>query len=209
MFVGLSPLVTELIEKLTCLPGVGRKSAQRMAFYLLERSRDNGLRLADCLERALTRIQHCRVCRTFTENDTCTLCLDPKRDHTSLCIVENPIDVVALEQIHAHRGLYFVLMGHLSPIDGIGPDALGIPLLAKRLQENTIVELILATNATIEGEATAHYIAMLAKKQHIKTSRIAYGVPVGGELDLIDGSTLSHSFSSRRLYETETLLEDK
>ena len=194
-------MLNELIEALTCLPGVGPKSAQRMVFHLLERARDNGLHLASLLTQALTHIKHCEWCRTFTEFDRCLLCQDTRRDPSIVCIVENPVDVFAIEQIHAHRGTYFVLMGHLSPIDGIGPDELGIPLLLKRFQENQLRHIILATSATVEGETTAHYIATLAKKYGIHLSRIAYGIPVGGELNMIDSSTLAHAFSSRTQYE--------
>lgn len=196
-----SPLVQELIDSLRCLPGVGPKSATRMAFHLLERGRDNGKRLAEIMAKTMKQVGHCQRCRTFTEEMICQLCNNAKRDESLLCIVESPSDVVAIEHISPYRGFYFVLMGHLSPIDGIGPEDLGIELLKKRLAMGEISEIILATNATVEGEATAHYISMLAKHFNIKTTRLAYGIPMGGELDLIDGHTLAHAFSARTLYE--------
>lgn len=196
-----SLLVQELIDALRCLPGVGPKSAMRMAFHLLERGRDNGNKLAETMAKAMKQVGHCHRCRTFTEEAVCHLCSNPKRDESLLCIVENPSDVVAIEQINPYKGFYFVLMGHLSPIDGIGPSEIGIDLLRKRLATGTIAEIILATNATIEGEATAHYISTLAKQFKIKTTRLAYGIPMGGELDLIDSHTLAHAFSARTLYE--------
>ncbi len=199
--MGNSPLVQQLIESLRCLPGIGPKSATRMAFHLLERGRDNGTKLAAVLAKAMQQIGHCQRCRTFTEAVICQLCDNPKRDESLLCIVESPSDVSAIEHISPYRGLYFVLMGHLSPIDGIGPNDLGIELLKKRLAMGKINEIILATNATIEGEVTAHYISTLAKQFKIKTTRLAYGIPMGGELDLIDGHTLAHAFSARTLYE--------
>ena len=199
-----SPLIDQLIEALRCLPGIGPKSAQRMTFYLLERARDNGRHLATALEQAMERIGHCNTCRTLTEDPICKICNNPNRDHTQLCIVETPADVIAIEQTHAYRGLYFVLMGHLSPLDGIGPVELGIEHLINRLRGNVINEIILATNPTVEGEATAHYIAELAKQASIRTTRIALGIPLGGELEFTDGSTLARAFSTRApLYTTD------
>jgi recombination protein RecR len=199
-----SPLIDQLIEALRCLPGIGPKSAQRMAFHLLERARDNGVHLAKSLALAMERIGHCNTCRTLTEDPVCRICQNPSRDHSQLCIVETPADVLAIEQTHAFRGLYFVLMGHLSPLDGIGPSELGIEHLVNRLRENKVREIILATNPTVEGEATAHYIAALAKQVSIRTTRIALGVPLGGELEFTDGSTLARAFSTRApLYSSE------
>ncbi len=196
-----SPLVQELIESLRCLPGVGGKSAQRMAFYLLERNRIGGAKLASVLERAMTDIGHCQQCRTFTEQALCAICENPRRELAEqLCVVESPADVIAIEQTGDFQGKYFVLMGHLSPIDGIGPDDLGLDILAKQLANGQFKELILATNPTVEGEATAHYIADLATKYQVDISRIAHGVPVGGELEFVDGNTLSHALSGRKNY---------
>ncbi len=196
-----SPLVQELINSLKCLPGVGAKSAQRMAFHLLERNRIGGKKLAHSLAEAMDNIGHCQQCRTFTEQEVCDICLSAKRQMSEqLCIVETPADVIAIEQTGEFQGLYFILMGHLSPIDGIGPDDLGLDLLEQRLANNQFTEVILATNPTVEGEATAHYIAELAQKYQVNISRIAHGVPVGGELEYVDGNTLSHAFSGRKNY---------
>ncbi|MBL4910725.1 MAG: recombination protein RecR [Alteromonadaceae bacterium] len=196
-----SPLVQELIESLRCLPGVGGKSAQRMAFYLLERNRVGGSKLARTLEKAMTDIGHCQQCRTFTEQTLCAICENPRRELAAqLCVVETPADVIAIEQTGDFQGKYFVLMGHLSPIDGIGPDDLGLDVLAKQLASGQFKELILATNPTVEGEATAHYIADLATQYQVDISRIAHGVPVGGELEFVDGNTLSHALLGRKNY---------
>ncbi|AXR07130.1 recombination mediator RecR [Salinimonas sediminis] len=194
-----SPLLAELINALTCLPGVGNKSAQRMAFNLLERNREGALKLSTVLHNAMEHIQHCQRCRTFTEDTICGICQHPQRNSSGLlCIVESPQDVVAIEQTSSYQGTYFVLMGHLSPIDGIGPADIGLDELEARLKEAPIEEVILATNPTVEGEATAHYIAQLCHQNNIAASRIAHGVPVGGELEYIDGNTLTHAFSGRR-----------
>lgn len=196
-----SPLVQELIDSLKCLPGVGAKSAQRMAFHLLERNRHGACKLSKTLATAMENIGHCQKCRNFTEHDLCEICLSAKRGIVQqLCIVESPADVIAIEQTGEFTGLYFVLMGHLSPIDGIGPDDLGLDVLEKQLAKGQFVEVILATNPTVEGEATAHFIAELAKQYQIQISRIAHGVPVGGELEYVDGNTLSHALSGRRDY---------
>lgn len=196
-----SPLVQELIDSLKCLPGVGAKSAQRMAFHLLERNRRGGSKLAATLSSAMTDIGHCQSCRNFTEEDLCEICQSPKRKiATSLCIVESPGDVIAIEQTGEFSGKYFVLMGHLSPIDGVGPDDLGLDILEKQFASGQFVEVILATNPTVEGEATAHFIAELAQQYQVNISRIAHGVPVGGELEYVDGNTLSHAFSGRKSY---------
>lgn len=203
MHTTFSPLIDQLIAQLRCLPGVGPKSAQRMAFHLLARHRDQGLQLADTLKRTLSQITHCSRCRTFCEESVCRFCTDQRRDATLLCIVENPSDVLAIEQTATFRGYYFVLMGHLSPLDGIGPDAIGIPMLLQQIQQRPIQEIILATNPTVEGEATAHYIAELVKSAGIKTSRIAHGVPLGGELELVDSGTLARAVVSRSVFETQ------
>ena len=194
-----SPLIDELISSLKILPGVGPKSAQRMAFQLLERQREGALKLSTVLHDAMQHVKHCERCRTFTEQQRCDTCSNPRREASGiLCIVESPQDVIAIEQTAEFTGRYFVLMGHLSPIDGIGPSDLGLEQLLVILRDETINEVILATNPTIEGEATAHYIAQMCKEQGIDATRIAHGVPVGGELEFIDGSTLTHAFSGRR-----------
>lgn len=194
-----SPLLDQLINDLQILPGIGPKSAQRIAFHILERKREPALGLAQSLELAMNNIGHCRQCNTLTENDICNICSNPKRQlEKRLCIVEGPGDVAAIEQTNQFSGQYFVLMGHLSPLDGIGPDEIGLDKLADLLSSGDYEELILATNPTVEGEATAYYIAELAAQYEIKASRIAHGVPVGGELELVDGTTLSHSLIGRQ-----------
>ncbi len=195
--MGSTSLISSLIEALRCLPGVGPKSAQRMAYHLLERNREGGRHLAEVLQNAMENIGHCRECRTFCETELCALCANPKRDRTQLCVVETPVDALVLEQSTGYRGRYFVLMGHLSPLDGIGPDELGLDQLDVLLSKGGIEEIILATNSTVEGEATAHYIGELAKAKNVTATRIAHGVPLGGELEYIDGGTLSHAFSGR------------
>lgn len=194
-----SPLLNELINALRCLPGVGPKTAQRMAFYLLQRHKDNARHLAQTLSLAVNNIAQCNHCRILTELDICQLCNDNKREDHTLCIVENPSDVIAIEQTATFRGRYFVLMGYLSPLDGIGPEHLGIDKLLMRLRQGTWQEIIIATNPTIEGEATAHYLTETIKPFHIKTSRIALGVPFGGELEYIDGGTLSRALLRREV----------
>jgi recombination protein RecR len=196
--VQFSPLIHRLIEDLRCLPGVGPKSAQRMAFHLLEHDREGAKRLANTLMEAIEHIGHCRSCRTLTESEICNICANPKRDHGLLCIVESPVDIHAIEQATDYTGLYFVLMGHLSPLDGIGPEQLGLTELEKRLQQGQVQEVILATNPTVEGEATAHYIAEMVRAHGIRSTRIAHGVPLGGELEYVDNGTLSHAFIGRR-----------
>jgi recombination protein RecR len=193
-----TPLLNQLIEALRCLPGVGPKSAQRMAFHLLERDREGGRRLASVLNEAMERVGKCRSCRTLTEREVCSLCANDQRDRSQLCIVESPADVLAIEQATDYRGLYFVLGGRLSPLDGIGPAEIGLDQLEQRLAEGGVQELIIATNPTIEGEATAHYVGELAGELGIKATRIAHGVPLGGELEYIDGGTLAHAFSGRQ-----------
>jgi recombination protein RecR len=191
-------LLAQLIDALRCLPGVGPKTAQRMAFHVLERDRAGGLRLAQVLGEAIERIGRCSSCRTLTEEATCELCANEKRDNRLLCVVESPTDVLAIEQATGYSGRYFVLGGRLSPLDGIGPEELGLDQLASRLDQVEIKELILATNPTVEGEATAYYIGELASERGIKATRIAHGVPLGGELEYVDGGTLAHAFSGRQ-----------
>ena len=190
-------LLGQLVEALRCLPGVGPKSAQRMALHLLERNREGGVHLASVLEAAMERIGRCTSCRNLTEDELCSICANPQRDRSLLCIVESPSDVMAIEQATAYRGRYFVLMGRLSPLDGIGPAELGLDQLAERLASDPPAELIIATNPTVEGEATAFYLQRMAQKQDIPVSRIAHGVPLGGELEFTDQSTIAHAFSSR------------
>jgi len=192
------PLLVQLMDALRCLPGVGPKSAQRMAFYLLERDRDGGRNLGAILAQSMERIGHCKRCRTLSEAEICALCANPNRDDTQLCVVETPADVMAIEQAIEYRGRYFVLGGRLSPLDGIGPGEIGLDKLEQRLDEGFIAELILATNTTVEGEATAHYISGLAHTRNVITTRIAHGVPLGGELEYVDGGTLSHAFAGRQ-----------
>ncbi|HEY7773918.1 MAG TPA: recombination mediator RecR [Marinagarivorans sp.] len=193
-----SPLISQLIESLRVLPGVGPKSAQRMALQLLERNQKGALRLADALTQACEKVGHCESCRTLTEEPLCHLCKSTRRDSALLCIVEMPADVFALEQSGTFSGKYFVLMGKLSPLDGIGPKELGLETLATRFAQGEVEEVIIATNPTMEGEATAHYIADMAKQHKLRVSRIAHGVPLGGELEYIDGGTLAHALASRR-----------
>lgn len=193
----MSPLLEELVQALRCLPGVGARSAQRMAFHLLERDRAGARRLAEKLAAAADRIGQCSRCRTFSEEPVCALCRAPGRDDEQLCVVETPADLYALEQATGYRGRYFVLHGRLSPLDGRGPRELGLDRLAERLAEGEVRELIVATNPTVEGEATAHYLAEIARAAGVVPSRIAHGVPVGGELEYIDRSTLAHAFSGR------------
>jgi recombination protein RecR len=192
-----SPLLEQLIEALRYLPGVGPKTAQRMAMQLLERGRENGKRLAHTLLNAMEKIGHCQGCRTFSETEFCNLCASSHRDPALLCIVETPVDMIAVEQMGGYRGRYFVLMGHLSPLDGVGPNEIGIPQLNTLLSRAEVREVILATNPTVEGEATAHYISELVKQYGIKATRIAHGVPLGGELEYIDSGTLAHAFAGR------------
>jgi len=193
-----SPLIDDLMASLRCLPGVGPKSAQRMALHLLERDRAGAERLAQSLHKAVEGVGRCQRCRTLTEQTHCGICANNRRDNTLLCVVETPGDVLAIEQAGTYQGKYFVLLGHLSPIDGIGPEDIGVDQLINLLQQEPIAEVILATNPTVEGEATAYYISERAKNLNVTVSRIAHGVPLGGELEFIDGGTLAHAFSSRR-----------
>lgn len=194
-----SPLTKQLIDSLRALPGIGPKSAQRLAYQLLsDKGREKAKTLSDSLKQAILSVGQCQRCRQFTEEAVCSLCNNPKRNHTLLCVVESPSDVIALEQTHAFNGCYFILHGHLSPLDGISPDDIGIPQLLARLQEGLVQEVILATNPTIEGKATAHYLANHIDHKKMICTRIAHGVPIGGELEYLDGSTLSHAFYSRQ-----------
>jgi recombination protein RecR len=193
------PLLNQLIESLRCLPGVGPKTAQRMALHLLERNREGGGQLASVLVEAMQKIGRCKQCRDLTELEICTLCANPRRDQSLLCIVESPVDVLAIEQATAYQGRYFVLLGRLSPLDGIGPAELGLDQLARQLETNAPEEMIIATNPTVEGEATSYYLQSMAKTHHIRVTRIAHGVPLGGELEYTDQSTLAHAFGSRLL----------
>ena len=192
-----SPLLADLIEALRCLPGVGAKSAQRMALHVLERDRQGAKRLAEKLAAAVERIGNCTRCRTFSEESVCVLCASGSRDRSVLCVVETPVDQLAIEQATGFRGQYFVLLGRLSPLDGLGPKELGLDLLAARLAEGEVQELIVATNPTVEGEATAHMLAQLARAAGVRASRLAHGVPLGGELEFIDRGTLAHAFGTR------------
>jgi recombination protein RecR len=192
-----SPLLEQLIEALRCLPGVGPKTAQRMALQLLTRGRENGKYLANTLLAAMEKMTHCQYCRIFSETDICEICASPHRDLSILCIVENPIDVTVLEQTSSYKGKYFVLMGHLSPLDGIGPEEIGIAQLKTIFAAGRIKEVILATNPTVEGEATAHYLSEFAKQFAIKVTRIARGVSLGSELEYIDSHTLAHALAGR------------
>ncbi len=191
-------LLNQLIDALRCLPGVGPKSAQRIAFHLLERNREGGARLAQIMADAMLRIQRCRRCRTLSEHELCGICANPRRDAGLLCVVEQPSEIVAIEQATDFRGLYFVLGGRLSPLDGIGPDELGLDVLESRLHDEPVSELILAISPTVEGSATAHYIADSAARHGVRVTRIAHGVPLGGELEYVDGGTLALAFSGRR-----------
>jgi recombination protein RecR len=192
------PTLNRLIEALRCLPGVGPKSAQRMAFHLLERDRDGAREIAASVGQAIEKLGHCRRCRMFAEGELCPVCTSAIRDRSLLCVVESPADVVAIEQSGSFRGCYFVLMGHLSPLDGVGPAEIGIEAFEKLLGEGELREVILATNPTVEGEATAHFLAEIVMRRAIRASRIAHGVPVGGELEYVDGGTLAHALAGRQ-----------
>lgn len=193
----MSSLLEQLIDAFRVLPGVGSKSAQRMAYHVLERERGGGRHLAQVLAEAVERIGHCERCRDFSEASVCAVCASASRDVDQLCVVETPADRLAIEQATGYRGLYYVLQGRLSPLDGIGPRELGLDRLGQRLAEGEVRELIIATNPTVEGEATAHYLAQLARQRGVRPSRLAYGVPLGGELEYVDRGTLSHAFGSR------------
>jgi recombination protein RecR len=197
----MASLLQELIEALRVLPGVGPKSAQRMAFHLLQRDRPGARRLAETLVKAVEQVGECSECRVLSEQATCLTCASPKRDRGLLCVVESPADVFALEQATDYNGLYFVLRGHLSPLDGIGPLELGLDRLEARLASGEVREVILATNPTVEGEATAQYVGEMARGHGVKATRIAHGVPLGGELEYVDRGTLSRAFSGRLSYQ--------
>ena len=190
--------LAQLIQALRVLPGVGPKSAQRMAFHLLQRNRLGAKNLAEALLEAVEHIGYCEECRTLTEGELCAVCANPNRDGTQLCIVESPSEVFAIDQSTGFKGRFFVLNGRLSPLDGIGPDELRLDLLERRLQTGEVRELILATNTTVEGEATAHYLSEMARHFGVRPTRIAYGVPFGGEIEFVDGTTLAHAFNGRR-----------
>ncbi len=193
-----SPSLENLIEALRCLPSVGPKSAQRMTLHLLERDRNAALELANALRDAVEKVGHCSLCRNFTELEVCEICSDSRRDRSLVCVVETPADVLAIELSGSYRGLYYVLMGHLSPIDGIGPTEIGLDTFQQRVIDEGIEEVILATNPTVEGEATAYYLTEMLLPVGVRVSRIAHGVPLGGELEYVDGSTLAHALSGRR-----------
>jgi recombination protein RecR len=192
------PALEQLIDSLRCLPGVGPKSAQRMAYYLLQRDRKGAGGLAIALDNALQVVDHCKLCNTFSEQPICPLCASDNRDKSLLCVVEMPTDLLMLENTHAYTGMYFVLMGRLSPLDGIGPKEIHLDKLIKRAQDGVVQEVILATNYTVEGDATAHYISELLKVRGIKTSRIARGMPMGGEIEYVDSGTLAQAMMERR-----------
>lgn len=193
-----SPALQNLMDALRCLPGVGPKSAQRMTLHLLERDREGATALAEALAGAVERVDHCTRCRNFTELDVCEICQDSRRDGRTICVVETPADVLAIEESGGFNGIYFVLMGHLSPIDGIGPAEIGLEKFHQRVMDEGISEVILATNPTVEGEATAYYLTDMLHSEGVTVSRIAHGVPLGGELEYVDGSTLAHALSGRR-----------
>lgn len=194
-----SPLINQLVEALRCLPSVGPKSAQRMALHLLERDRAGARVLSSAIEQAIEGVGHCHRCRTLSETELCPICVDPERDLSQLCVLETPADVIAIEQTGGFSGGYFVLFGHLSPIDGIGPDDIGIDQLVKLVDSGDVKELVIATNPTVEGEATAHYIAERLTSRDVTVSRIAHGIPLGSEIEYVDGGTLAHAFAGRKV----------
>ena len=196
-----SPLIDQLIDAFRCLPGVGPKSAQRMTLHLLERNRAGGQKLSESLAVAIKEVGNCIHCRTLTEEESCRICTSKSLNQKLCCVVESPADVFAIEQSGSFRGIYFVLMGHLSPIDGIGPEQLGINQLLTKVEKGGIEEIIIACNPNVEGDATAYYIAEQLKASPVQVSRIAHGVPVGGELEFVDGSTLTHAFAGRKSME--------
>ncbi|UJF25021.1 recombination mediator RecR [Suttonella sp. R2A3] len=201
--MSFSPSFDHLVSALTCLPGVGAKSAQRMALQLLLHKQDKAHQLAQAIEQALHTATRCRVCRNLSDEEVCLICANEQRDTGTLCVVEAPDDVLAIEQSTDYRGQYFVLMGHISPLDGIGPEALGLDTLDKRLAEGGVNELVLATNSTMEGETTAYFLGELAAKHGVEATRLASGVPMGGELSYIDRGTLSLAFNARQRYQSE------
>ncbi len=191
------PLLEQLIDAFRILPGVGQKTAQRMAYHVLEREREGAQKLAEVLAKAIERIGHCTQCRDFSETEVCAVCANSSRERAQLCVVESPADRLAIESATGFRGVYYVLQGRLSPLDGIGPRELGLDALGTRLQQGEVQELIIATSATVEGEATAHYLAQLARANSVRPSRLAQGLPLGGELEYVDRGTLSHAFGTR------------
>ncbi|WP_455384505.1 recombination mediator RecR [Acidihalobacter prosperus] len=195
-----SPLLDQLIEALRCLPGVGPRSAGRIAYHLLERDREGALQLADALREAVEKVGHCERCRNFSETPLCAICSDARRNGELLCVVENPAQLAAIDQATHFRGVYHVLMGRLSPLDGIGPEELGLDRLEERLREGEVRELILAVSPTVEGEVTAHYLSEMARALNIRVTRLAQGVPMGGELESLDSGTLTQAFELRRDY---------
>ena len=192
------PALEHLVESLRCLPGVGPKSALRMAYHLLQRDRKGAAMLAEALNNALQVVSHCSMCNNFSEQPVCPLCASGKRDGSLLCVVEMPTDLLMLEQSHAYQGMYFVLMGRLSPLDGVGPKEIHLDRLIKRAQDGIVEEIILATNYTVEGEATAHYVSQLLSARGLKVSRIARGLPMGGEIEHVDSGTLAQAMMERR-----------
>ena len=191
--------LSRLVDALRCLPGVGPKSAQRMVFHLLQHQRQRGLHLASCLEQAMLAIQHCKRCNNYTEQDLCKLCLNPARDLTTICVVENPADVTAIEQTNSFTGCYYVLMGKISPLDGLGPDDIGLPQLRELILREGIKEVILALSPTIEGQTTVHFIHELLREQPVRISQLAHGIPSGGELEFLDGHTITNALRNRAL----------
>lgn len=198
--MGPTSAIAALQQALRCLPGVGPKSAQRMAFHLLERDRQGAAEILATLDHALKSVRHCSRCNNFSANELCSICASPGRNPELLCVLETPADLESVEQAGIFKGMYFVLMGHLSPLDGIGPDELGVRNLIQLIETNAINEIILATNLTVEGEATADYIGEIARKRSIKVTRLARGLPMGGELEYMDQGTLSQAFAGRREY---------
>lgn len=195
------PVLSQLIEALQCLPGVGRKSAQRMAYYLLDKDRQGAMTLSSCLQEAMNKIGNCKRCRDYTEQEFCEICRNDKRNAQLICVVESPADIVAIESTGSYSGKYFVLMGNLSPLDGVGPEEIGLDLLKSIIQEDDVDEIIVATSATVEGEATAHFISSMVtqvKDKDIRVTRLAQGVPIGGELEYLDSSTLALSLANRQ-----------
>ncbi len=190
-------VIEELIQALRCLPGVGPKSAQRMAYHLLQRDREGGRRLSMAIGEAVERVGNCVRCRTLTDAEICGVCRDRSRDAGTLCIVESPADMIAIDKGTGYRGLFFVLMGHLSPLDGMGPEQIGLESLERRLAEGEVREVVLATSSTVEGQATAHYIGEMVQGRGLKATRLAYGIPLGGELEFVDSTTLAHAFRGR------------
>ena len=195
-----TPLLQQLVEAFRCLPGVGTKTANRMSYHLLERNREGAKQLANTLLKAMDDIHHCQRCRTFTENELCHICSNPKRNKNILCLVESPSDLQAIELTAGYSGVYFVLMGHLSPLDGIGPDDIGLKELEYLLEQEPPEEIIFALSASVEGDATCHYIAQMCQDFNIKISRIAQGIPMGGELEHLDAGTLAMSLNTRTRY---------